>query len=322
MKVLACLTRIGALAITGSFAMILAAPAHAQATRTWVSGVGDDANPCSRTAPCKTFAGAISKTATNGEINCLDPGGFGAVTITKSISIICDHTQGAIAAAGTPSAILINATANSIVTIKGVNIECAATGQNGVRVIGSGAIVHLHKLQIRNCRGGGSGINIEPSSGETDVYVADSYITANGTSSTQAGIRVRPTGSGSANLTVDRTQLENNSNGVIADSSATVGSIRGSVRDSMIGGGSFTGVAAITSPSSQSIVMVDRSSVFNNGTGLSTSGAGAALVVSHTTVRANGTGLSALSGYMYTYGNNAVSGNGVDGAFNANVALQ
>ncbi len=65
-----------------------AAPAQAQATRTWVSGVGDDVNPCSRTAPCKTFAGAISKTATGGEINVLDHGGYGAVTITKSISII------------------------------------------------------------------------------------------------------------------------------------------------------------------------------------------------------------------------------------------
>ena len=67
--------------------VLVAAPAQAQATRTWVSGVGDDANPCSRTAPCKTFAGAISKTAANGEINVLDPGGFGAVTITKSITI-------------------------------------------------------------------------------------------------------------------------------------------------------------------------------------------------------------------------------------------
>ena len=59
-------------------------PASAQAIRTWVSGVGDDVNPCSRTAPCKTFAGAISKTAAGGEINCLDSAGYGAVTITKS----------------------------------------------------------------------------------------------------------------------------------------------------------------------------------------------------------------------------------------------
>src|SRR5215212_1284538 len=80
---------------------LLATSAHAQATRTWVSGVGDDANPCSRTAPCKTFAGAISKTAINGEINCLDPGGFGAVTITKSISIDCHEIMASILNAGT-----------------------------------------------------------------------------------------------------------------------------------------------------------------------------------------------------------------------------
>ena len=84
----------------GAFVFAAAAPAHAQ-SRTWVSGVGDDINPCSRTAPCKTFSGAISKTAAGGEINCLDPGGFGAVTITKSITIDCSGTNGSILAAGT-----------------------------------------------------------------------------------------------------------------------------------------------------------------------------------------------------------------------------
>src|SRR5215475_13789456 len=75
--------------------------AQAQAIRTWVSGLGDDVNPCSRTAPCKTFAGAISKTAAGGEINCIDPGGFGAVTITKSITIDCSEVTGSILASGT-----------------------------------------------------------------------------------------------------------------------------------------------------------------------------------------------------------------------------
>ena len=83
--------------------VLLSAPAYAQATRTWVSGVGDDVNPCSRTAPCKTYAGAISKTAAFGEINCLDPGGFGALTITKSISIVCDYTEGGVVSANTTS---------------------------------------------------------------------------------------------------------------------------------------------------------------------------------------------------------------------------
>src|SRR6204780_1197108 len=89
---------VGALFVAG----LAIAPAHAQATRTWVSGVGDDANPCSRTAPCKTFAGAISKTSGPGEINCLEPGGFGALTITKPITIDCEAvSNGGVLVAGT-----------------------------------------------------------------------------------------------------------------------------------------------------------------------------------------------------------------------------
>src|SRR5438270_12451242 len=84
-----------------AFILAVSSSARAQASRTWVSGVGDDANPCSRTAPCKTYAGAISKTAVNGEINCLDPGGFGTVTITKSITIDCHEIFGSVLNAGT-----------------------------------------------------------------------------------------------------------------------------------------------------------------------------------------------------------------------------
>src|SRR5919107_5637110 len=99
-------------AAAGLFLLLLAPAAHAQATRTWVSGVGDDVNPCSRTAPCKTFAGAISKTATGGEINVLDPGGFGGVTITKSITISSEGFEAGVLVSGT-NAIVINATTGS-----------------------------------------------------------------------------------------------------------------------------------------------------------------------------------------------------------------
>src|SRR3977135_3639735 len=78
--------------VIATFVFAFASMAQAQATRTWVSGVGDDANPCSRTAPCKTFAGAISKTADGGEIDALDPGGFGQVTVTKNITLNGDGT--------------------------------------------------------------------------------------------------------------------------------------------------------------------------------------------------------------------------------------
>src|SRR6266576_2848185 len=101
--------------------------AQAQASRTWVSGVGDDANPCSRTAPCKTWAGAISKTANGGEIDALDPGGFGAVTINKSITLSGAGTFASILAGGVTNAILINASQFDIVVIRGLYINGAGT---------------------------------------------------------------------------------------------------------------------------------------------------------------------------------------------------
>src|SRR5437660_6164269 len=127
---------INALAIA-IFTLAFASMAQAQATRTWVSGVGDDANPCSRTAPCKTFAGAISKTAVDGEIDALDSGGFGAVTITKSITIDGDSNLAGILAAGT-TGVIINVSAASgsnVVELRNLSINGAATGTNGVRII-------------------------------------------------------------------------------------------------------------------------------------------------------------------------------------------
>src|SRR3954470_976340 len=120
--------------------LLLSAVASAQATRTWVSGVGDDVNPCSRTAPCKTFAGAISKTAAGGEISVLDPGGFGGVTITKSITI--DGGTGAglasILASGI-NGVVVNAGANDIVILRNLSINgaglAAGTGVNGIRFL-------------------------------------------------------------------------------------------------------------------------------------------------------------------------------------------
>src|SRR5689334_25426295 len=116
-----------ALLLSAATLVAAASPAAAQATRTWVSGVGDDANPCSRTAPCKTFAGAISKTAAAGEINCLDPGGFGAVTITKSITIDCSHTLAGVLVSGT-NAIIVSAGAGDRIILRGLDINGVGTG--------------------------------------------------------------------------------------------------------------------------------------------------------------------------------------------------
>lgn len=115
------------------------APAQAQATRTWVSGVGDDVNPCSRTAPCKTFAGAISKTAAGGEISVLDPGGFGGVTITKAITLDGDGTLAGILNAGT-NGVVINAGSSDKIILRNLSINGAGTGLNGIRYLAGGSV--------------------------------------------------------------------------------------------------------------------------------------------------------------------------------------
>src|SRR5437879_72818 len=114
--------------------------AQAQATRTWVSGVGDDANPCSRTAPCKTFAGAISKTAAGGEIDALDPGGFGAVTITKAITIDGGGGQVASVLAAGTNGIVVQAGATDVVTLRNIRINGIGSGLNGILFRGGAAL--------------------------------------------------------------------------------------------------------------------------------------------------------------------------------------
>src|SRR4030095_3621241 len=128
--------------------MLLGSSAFAQATRTWVSGVGDDANPCSRTAPCKTFAGAISKTAVGGEISVLDPGGYGAVTITKPITISGVGEQSRILASRAQGVItnitqVINAPQTNTVTLRNLQINGAGVtlGTNGVHVFGNTTVI-------------------------------------------------------------------------------------------------------------------------------------------------------------------------------------
>src|SRR4051794_27632692 len=148
-------------------ALAIPAAASAQATRTWVSGVGDDVNPCSRTAPCKTFPGAISKTAAGGEINCLDPGGFGGVTITKSITIDCTGTFGGVLVGG-GNGVIVNG-ANIIVALRGISITGTQSvpGLNGVRFL-QGARLTIEDCVIANFGGAapnGAGIMINNTSG-------------------------------------------------------------------------------------------------------------------------------------------------------------
>jgi len=192
-------------------AMLITAPASAQATRTWVSGVGDDANPCSRTAPCKTFAGAISKTAGGGEINVLDPGGFGGVTITKSITLRSTFEAGVLVS-GT-NAIVIAAGVNDTVILEGLDIEGLATGLNGIQVSGNVKSVYVLRCSIN--RFTQSGINFISPTANARLIVKDTTIINN-----NAGINVQNGGSG-LSAAVLNSLIDGNGTGMQANGGTT-----------------------------------------------------------------------------------------------------
>ncbi len=151
---------------------LLSTAAQAQATRTWVSGVGDDVNPCSRTAPCRTFAGAISKTALGGEINALDAGGFGSVTITKSI--VLDGSSGVIAGVlfwGT-TGIIVNAPADSTVVLRNLDLTGALSGIAGIRIVKAGQ-VFIDNVKIQSAIN--AGIQVQEGAGSR-VFVQNSSL--------------------------------------------------------------------------------------------------------------------------------------------------
>ena len=320
---LAVLSFVFALAVT-------AAPAQAQATRTWVSGVGDDVNPCSRTAPCKTFAGAISKTAAGGEINCLDPGGFGTVTITKSITIDCEDTQGSILSSGT-NGVNVNDSAsgspNTIrVILRGLSINGAGTttGLSGVNFT-SGASVTIEKCIIQNFNTSpANGIRVAVSGGSApaELYVSDTTIVNSGIGpTTGGGIEIRPTGTGSAKVDLINVRMANSAAaGIRVDSTSTTNAagINVMMRNVEISGGvraidvnSTTGVSGAT-------VMVIDSALFGNSSfGILANGGNSRVRVANTVITSNDIGVNPIGGaFINDLGLNILIGNASNGSFN------
>jgi hypothetical protein len=225
--------------ICGIFAMMLVAgPANAQATRTWVSGVGDDANPCSRTAPCKTFAGAISKTAPAGEINVLDPGGFGAVTITKAITISSESFEAGVLVSGTDG-IVISAGATDTVILKGLDIEGLGTGLDGIKIL-AGQTVYVLNCRINHFTG--NGINLNSSTANARLIVQNSVITKN-----TGGLNVQGSGVPNGAFASD-TMFDANTNfGVQTNGGNAIGLLRTVIRGSATGISNVGGTGAIIS---------------------------------------------------------------------------
>lgn len=289
---------------------MLAAPVHAQATRTWVSGVGDDVNPCSRTAPCKTFAGAISKTAVNGEINCLDPGGFGTVTITKSITIDCNETFGSILNSGTNG---INIPFNSFgagdtrktVRLRNLSFNGANTGVVGIRITG-GAVIAAGVVLIENClvdgNFGGSARGItDERTGGGELYITNTTVRNTGAT----GIVINPGAGTAAGQRIDATlhnvRVQNSNFGISIGSAARV-----MINSSVFSGNTQAGIEVETSFSPVE-VNVDNSVTSNNSIGVQNLNGSVTIRLSNSDIAFNATG---ISGATLSFTNNRISGNG------------
>jgi len=279
--------------------------ANAQATRTWVSGVGDDANPCSRTAPCKTFAGAISKTAASGEISVLDPGGFGAINITKAITINGDGTLAGILSS-LVSGIIVNAGVNDVVYIRNISINGAGNGLNGIRWI-AGKALHVENCNIygigNNTAGNGNGIVVSLGTTGGNLFVKDTNIKT----CAVAGISVQTT-TGFVAGVLEHVRLEGLPTGLIIGNNAFV-----SVRDSEINLSTSTGVSI--SGSGTPTGSFDNVMINNNPTGINV-GATALLNLSSSVLESNTTAIVSAAPQinLRSSGNNRLLGNTSDGA--------
>ena len=275
--------------------------AQAQASRTWVSGVGDDANPCSRTAPCKTFAGAISKTAAGGEIDALDPAGYGAVTITKGITIDGGGGQVASVLVSGTNGIVVQAGPSDVVILRNLRINGIGTGINGIRFLSGKHLsvendyifgfttngidvsttaqssVFVTDSVVENC--GGDGFSAITTSGQVWVTIRRSSFVKNG-----VGLRAK----NNSRIYVDSCTFSNSANqGVFSDGTTGVG-----------------------------VADIANSAIFNNGTaGVQAQTGGAIARVSNCDIHNNqGTGaLVGAGGEIDTFGNNRIFNNGLDG---------
>ena len=297
-----------------------AAPAFAQ-SRTWVSGAGNDANPCSRTLPCLTFAAAHAVTAAGGEINCLDSAGFGTLTITKAISIICEGVVAGVLASGV-NGMTVNAGAGDVVVLRGLDFEGIGTGNSGI-AFNSGAALHIENCRIRDFNDWG--ILFTPTAA-AELYVTGATISHNGFVAGGGGIEVRTTAGLTSKVTINQSNVQNNTFGIRADGNGGAGGvINMTIRDTVSTGNSLNGIVGTTPAGMAAIVMMlDRVTSSHNaaGFGVIADGPSTFINVGGSSVAGNANGVgSSNGGTLLSFKTNQIRGNSVDGTPVAAVSL-
>ena len=298
---------------------LVALPAQAQTQRrSWVSGTGDDGNPCTRTSPCLTFAAALSKTIAGGAINCLGPGDFGPLLITKSITISCEAgTAGVSANSATlkNTGIIISTRSTDIVYLRGLDIvgnaDTSVAGITFGGAFGGAGVLHVEHCAIYGFNENiAAGINFAPT-GPSKLFVSDSFIADNGAALVGAGILIRPTGSAGVNAVLNQVHVENNSLGIKVDSTGATGTVNLRVIDSIAAGKIKSNLAAFTTNGKGTAnVMINRSSLSASNVGLRSDGPTTTVRIGSSVIFGNVTGaVSANGGTLVSYGNNQYDGN-------------
>ncbi len=284
-----------------AMAMLCSGMVFGQASRTWVSGVGDDANPCSRTAPCKTFAGAISKTAAGGEIDALDPAGYGAVTITKAITIDGGGGQVASVLVSGTNGIVVQAGPSDVVILRNLRINGIGTGINGIRFL-SGKDLNVENVYVFGFTTNGLDVALNQATKAT-VHVYNSVFKNNG----GVGIRATNAVTPAVKVGVDHTEIALDNIGVEAAARSQF-----EINDCMISGAASSGIAS-DSPTGDSIIGIDRNEIVGNNNGATASGNSVINTAETTYTLNSGTAFNQAGGRIFTFGNNRAHDNGVLG---------
>ncbi len=272
----------------------------------WVSASGNDGNNCSYATPCRTFAVALSRIASGGEIDVLDSGDFGPVTINKSVTLVSAGPLAAIQA-GSGNAVTVNAGPDDKVVLRGLTLDGLGTGSNGISFTAGGA------LYIENCTVnafGQHGIDFAPTNGSGKLFVTDTLLRNNGAGAVGGGLHLlASTGPGFV-AAVDGLRSENNVAGLKAEIRGTV-----TIRNSLAANNGYSGFSATNPSGSGEVQMLieDSVSTHNGTSGILANGL-ATVTLSNAVVTDNQTGLNFLSGgQILSFSNNRVLGNATDG---------
>ncbi|MBV8566651.1 MAG: right-handed parallel beta-helix repeat-containing protein [Methylobacteriaceae bacterium] len=294
---------------------------YAQIQRTWVASFGSDANNCSRGQPCATFTRAVSQTLAGGEVNCVDPGDFGEVSITQSMTIDCDNVRGSITSVGFTLAVSINAAASDVVVLRGLELKGVGGGFGGVQIL-SAQEVHIEKCVIsdQTAAGAGWGIYATPTS-NIDIFVSDTLLTgSNGTGSGGGFIVVPRTSNGITKVVLNRVESRGNFFGIKADGTderASGGVINMTIRDSLSAGNGSNGIVGTSNATGPAIVMmIDRSASSHNtaGYGVIADGPKTTIRLGSSSIAGNINGVGATNGgVLQSFKTNQIKGNSNDG---------